>query len=103
MDGLTRAERRWNGHTWNLLLQIERATDGKDPLQRAGETDTPGLCAARSPEMRALERRRWARVFDTVEVVDQGGDRVRYLPCWEVTRLGRAALKAAKAEGITVQ
>ncbi len=103
MDRLTRAERRWDWHTWNLLLQIQQATDGKDARQKTGEMTERGLCVAATPAMRALVRRRYARSFITGEIIDRGGHRVRYLPCFEVTKAGRAALKAAMAEGITVQ
>ena len=51
---LSRGERRWHWRTWNLLLQIREATDGKDPRQRSGDMTTRGLCVAETSEIRAL-------------------------------------------------
>jgi hypothetical protein len=99
---LTRNERRWHWRTWNLLLQIRQATDGEDARQRSGEMTTRGLCIAETSEIRALETREWIQAIDTGELFDDDGNS-RHLPVWAVTASGREALKAAEAEGVTVQ
>lgn len=70
---LTRDERRWSWRTWNTLLQIREATDGKDPRQKSGESDPDfrGLLIAPGwPRMRALRKRKWIREFDSGELFD---------------------------------
>ena len=100
---LSRGERRWHWRTWNLLLQIREATDGRDPRQRSGDMTTRGLCIAETSEIRALgERRGWIETNDSGELFDdEGNSKVR--PVWTVTARGRAALEAAVAAGITIQ
>ena len=101
-SSLTRAERRWNWHTWNLLYQIQQATDGLDPRQRHGEMTEHGLCVATTSEMRALDRRGWVEAYDTGELFDDDGNS-RMLPVWRVTSTGREALVAAEAAGLTIR
>lgn len=99
---ITRSERRWHWRTWNLLWQIQRATDGVDPRQTSGEMTCRGLCSlAGRPEVKALKRRGWIVITDYGEVHVDNGD-VRERPVWEITFAGRAALEAAKLAGVTV-
>jgi hypothetical protein len=99
---LGQSERRWNWRTWNLLWQIEQATDGEDARQKSGEMTERGLCIALTPEMRALKRRGWAEVCDHGELFDDGGNS-RILPVWRVTVAGRQALEAAERAGVTIR
>lgn len=99
---LTRAEKRWNWHTWNLLLQIREATDGNDPRQRGGEMTERNLCVASGrPEMKAFRTRGWVECVAFGEVHE--GDTIRELPAWAITTAGRLALDEAVKSGITVQ
>lgn len=95
-------ERRWHWRTWNMLLQIQRATDGEDPRQQSGEMTSRGIAAADGrPEIKAFKNRGWIVECDYVEVHEDSGY-IRELPVWEITEDGRIALEAAKLAGITV-
>ena len=100
---LTAKERRWHWRTWNLLLQIQQATDGQDCRQKSGEMTGLGLCVSMTPEMRALETRKWAECYDdSAECETEAGD-LRVMPTWRVTDAGRAALVEARKAGLTIQ
>lgn len=88
------AFRRWHWRTWNLLLQIQKATDGF-----RGKS----LCvAAGRPDMRALSRRGWVKKVGESELVDDD-DKVRALPAWQITAAGRQALGEARELGVEIQ
>ena len=57
---LTR-EKRWHWRTWNLLLQIQRATDGEDRRQKSGEMTERGLCIAQTSQTCSAVSR-WRRL-----------------------------------------
>lgn len=101
---LTRRERRWHWHTWNILLQIREATDGNDPRQRAGEMTTRGLCISASrSEMIAFRNRGWVTCIGFGELALDDNGNTKEHPIWEITDTGRAAIAAAEKEGITIQ
>lgn len=100
---LTKAERRWDWRTWNLLLQIRRATDGEDPRQRHGEMTERQLAANLTPDVRALRDRGWIECMGNCEVFDDNGSELRVMLTWEVTKAGREAMDTAVAAGITIQ
>lgn len=100
---ITRAERRWNWHTWNLLLQIKEATDGHDARQLHGDMTERNLLVAHTSELRALQRRGWVECVGSGEFFPDNGCEERSLPAWEVTKVGRKALAAAIKSGITVR
>jgi hypothetical protein len=100
---LTRAEKRWHWRTWNLLLQIREATDGKDARQIHGDMTERNLLVAHTPELRALRKRGWVECVDFGEYFPDNGDRLVELPAWAVTAAGREALDAAVAAGVTIQ
>ena len=100
---ITRAEKRWHWRTWNLLLQIREATDGKDRRQTHGDMTERNLLVAHTPELRALRKRAWVECVDFGEFFRDNGDGPVELPAWAVTPAGREALDAAVAAGITIQ
>jgi hypothetical protein len=100
---ITRTEKRWHWRTWNLLLQIREATDGEDRRQRSGEMTERNLLVAHKPELHALRIRGWVEQVDTGELISDDGNKVSYLPAWQVTALGREALDAAVRAGLTIQ
>jgi hypothetical protein len=90
--------------TWNTLLQIKWATDGEADFQINGVTDTRGLCVARHPQIRALERRGWIAYQGQMEVCD--GDSFltgKVWPLWLITPAGRKAIISAIDSGMTIQ
>ena len=100
---ITRAERRWNWHTWNLLLQIQEATDGHDTRQLHGDMTERNLLVAHTSELRALHRRAWVECVGNGSFFPDNGENEVTLPAWEVTPAGRSALKAAIKAGITIR
>jgi hypothetical protein len=99
---LTRQERAWNWHTWNLLVQIQEATDGEDSRYKSGDMTVRGICSGQTPELRALLTRGWIEHIDTGEYQDGRGE-VKVESVWAVTKRGRRALEAAVKEGVTVR
>jgi hypothetical protein len=61
------------------------------------------LLVPHTPEMRALHKRGWAEHVDTGELISDDGNKVSYLPAWQVTQAGREALDAAVRAGVTIQ
>ena len=100
---LTRTEKRWHWRTWNLLLQIREATDGKDRRQTHGDMTERNLLVANTPELRALRKRKWVECVDFGEYFPDNGDQARELPAWAITTAGREALDAAVRASITIQ
>jgi hypothetical protein len=100
---LTKAEKRWNWRTWNLLLQIREATDGKDRRQTHGDMTERNLLVANTPELRALRKRGWVECVDFGEYFPDNGYPARELPAWAVTAAGREALDEAVRVGLTIQ
>ena len=98
-----RGERRWSWRTWNLLLQIERATDGNDPRQRSGEMTVRALSVARGPALEAFARRLWVCYVGHHETRLEGQDDPRPMPAWVITSAGRRALEEARQQGIQIQ
>ncbi len=100
---LTR-ERRWDWRTWNLLFQVEQATDGEDARQKSGEMTERGLCLVSDPRKRALSRRAWIECTGSAECDDEDeSGNLRELPVYAITALGRAALAEARGLGITIR
>lgn len=89
---LTAQDRKLHWRTWDLLYQIQQATDGEDPRQRSGEMTERGLSVAMTVEMRALETRKWAECYGTAECETEQGN-MRVMPTWRITTEGRAALR----------
>ena len=100
---LTKAEKRWDWRTWNLLLQIRDATDGMDRRQLSGEMDARNLLVGLTSPLRALHSRKWVTCDGDGELFDSDSGNSRILPAWCVTEAGRAALKEAVRVGLTIQ
>jgi hypothetical protein len=107
---------RWPWRTWDLLQQIEAASDGRSPEQRSGVAELRGLgVSGADPRIRAFERRGFVVCEGFGEIV--GGDGYGLTradgslverPIWVITAAGRAALhssvgqKAKRDAGIVI-
>lgn len=97
-------ERKWHWRTWNLLLQIQEATDGKHVFQIGDKAEGRGLCVRRDARCRAFEARKWIECLGVFECcASEDDDTLRMFPAWAITDAGRKALVLARAEGIQVQ
>lgn len=92
--------RRWHWRTWNVLLQVQDATDGKDRRQLSGEMTERGLCLS-GTQLLTFKKRGWVECVDTAEVFED--EKCRVLPVCVITPAGRFALERAKSEGIQIQ
>ena len=111
-----RTLKRWHWRTWDLLRQIERATDGESPEQRSGVTTCRGIGVSDGdPRIRAFVRLALVECVDSGEIVggdgygktdSKGAAVVR--PIWCITLAGRevlhsaVGLKAKEAAGISI-
>lgn len=115
MTSSNRALERWHWRTWDLLRQIERATDGESPEQRSGVAAGPGLGVAAGSEINAFKRRGFIECADSAEIVGRDGyglidskGAAVVRPIWVITPAGRAALhselgaKAKRDAGIVI-
>jgi hypothetical protein len=100
---VTPKEKRWNWRTWNLLLQIQEATDGQDTRQLHGDMTERNLLVAHTSALRAIQRRGWVKCVGHGDLFDDRSGEERTMPAWVVTAAGRGALKAARRARLTIQ
>lgn len=77
----------------DLLRHVGDATDLDTPLHRSGEVTSPGLCAWRTPTVRALLSRGYIESDGCAAMLDGDGyTAAENVPVWIITVAGRKAL-----------